>query len=144
MVKPVGLPYTLGSATSKAAAKSMVKPAVNLRAKIWRFIRNCGRDGATSDEVNVHFGIPNSSTTRVTELMRLGRITRTDRTRPTRSGCQAKIHIAVRPSDWIDKREGWPTPTEEQCESELTKTRKSRDKWKARAYRFRKLYEEKC
>jgi hypothetical protein len=137
------LPYTPGSVTSKAAAKSMVAPAKNLRQRVWRFIASQGDYGATSDEINVHLGIPNSCTTRVTELVRLGRIVRTKDTRPTRSGRAAHIHKAVPKDDWKDKRPGWPTPKREETRRELvSRLRAERDMWKRRALFAKAKYKE--
>jgi hypothetical protein len=135
MAKYVGLPYTKGSATSKAAAESMVEPSKNQRQQAWEFIADRGAYGATSDDLKQYLGFHHSSTTRLTELVRLGRVERTDDTRPTKSNRQAKVHIAIPPDDWKDKRPGWPTPTKEQRESEV-------QKWKRRAYRAAELLKE--
>ena len=149
----VGLPYTKGSDTSKAAAESMVEPSKNQRQEVWEYIRRRGSLGATSDEVKIDLEFHHSSTTRLTELVRLGRIRRTEETRLTRSNRQAAVYVAIDPKDWVDQRAGWPCPKKpmklnpgslesqiEELQKEITELKWEMRTWKARAYRFRDMY----
>lgn len=133
MPKYVGVPYIKGSSTSQAAAKSV--NAGNQRQRAWEFIASQGAHGATAQEVNKALGIKHGCCTRVTELVRLGRIERTQRTRKTSTGRSAKIHVAIAPKDWVDKRSGWPCPTKGQTQQETAI-------WRRRAYSVAKKYKE--
>jgi len=104
------LPYIPGSATSKAAAKSMVKPSRNQRQRVWEHIHCFGGTGKTCHEVEEEIGIIHGScASRIWELREMGRIERTGRTRTTPTGREADVYIAVEKEDWIDDRPGWPT-----------------------------------
>ena len=121
----MGLPYTKGSPTTEAAAKSMVPVVTNQREQIWEFIRSCGKKGATHGEI---LAILNVSGPRVTELYRLGRIKKAGR-RLTPSKREADVYVAIPKEDWTDKRKGWPTPRREMSEDD-----KELALWKKRAH----------
>jgi hypothetical protein len=107
----VGLPYSVGSGTSKAAAESMVGESKNQRQRIWEHISRAWSLGQTSEECEVALGMTRSScSTRVGELRTQGRIRKTGAVRETRSGCSAAVYQALAPMDWADKRPGWPSP----------------------------------
>lgn len=133
----VGTPYIKGSSTSKAAAKGV--KSGNQRQRAWEFINSRGAKGATAQEVNEALGIDHGCCTRVTELVRLGRIKRTEKTRKTSRGYPAKIHVAIDPKDWADKRSGWPCPHKPKKKS-YAKLEKECEEWKKLAYEWRELY----
>jgi hypothetical protein len=131
----VGLPYTKGSFTSKAAAESMVEPSKNQRQRVWEYIQALGSRGAICQEVELGLDICHQScSTRMQELRQLGRLVRTGFTRKTSSRREADVHVVVYPDDWMDKRVGWPAPTKAQNMSEISK-------WKARALQARAAYQ---
>jgi hypothetical protein len=142
MSEYVGVPYIKGSDTSKAAAKGV--KGENQRERAWNFINSRGDRGATAQEVNEALGIDHGCCTRVTELVRLGRIKRLDKTRKTSRGYPAKIHIAVPKVDWADKRPGWPAPKSERSSlaQELKEVKKDRDEWMTLAKGYYELYME--
>jgi len=130
MAQYVGLPYTKGSPTTKAAAKSMVKVAKNQRQQVWEYIRDQGKTGATHGEIRA-LGI---SGPRVTELYQLGRVKKHGK-RLTKSKREADVYVAIDPKDWMDKRAGWPTPYRTVRSNET-------QKWKKRAEYSKALYHE--
>lgn len=143
MSEHVGLPYTKGSATSKAAAKSMVEPSKNQRQRIWEYLEQQGKRGATYYEIKQVFKVDGP---RMTELRRLGRVKETDETRLTPKGRQAKVYVVIPRADWTDQRAGWPTPRKrmklkvsdyQQALAEMTE---DRDEWKRLAEGYYQLY----
>jgi len=127
MSEYVGLPYSKGSDTSKAAAKSMVEPAKNQRYVIWDLIHRCAY-GATCQEIEKHLGICHQScSTRLLELRQMGRLKYNGKKRKTDANREACVHVAVEPQDWTDKRAGWPTPKKKSGIDEVAM-------WKKRAY----------
>lgn len=65
-----------------------------------RFIASCGDWGATRDEVSMTKGIPPHSVPAITKkLIESGAIRETAMQRKTRTGCNAVVLVAVRPSD---------------------------------------------
>lgn len=132
--KYVGLPYTKGSDTSKAAAESMVEPSKNQRYLIWELISRCIH-GATCQEVERYLDICHQScSTRMMELRQMGRLKYNGKTRKTESNREANVHVAVDPAEWIDKRPGWPCP----------ENKSNTNMWKQRAYAARAAYRAAC
>lgn len=82
------------SDTSVEAAKR-VRPRRGKQAqKVLDFFREVGERGATAEEVAETLDLPRSSAAgRCTELMQAGQIVKTKRTRPTRYGCPAAVHV---------------------------------------------------
>lgn len=104
----VGLPYAVGSGTSREAASSMNINAATIRAAILAEIMRRGDRGLTCDEAEVLFGRSHQTTSaRFWELKRDNKV-RKNGTRPTRSGRRADIMVAVVPAaigSWMgDKR----------------------------------------
>lgn len=82
--------------TSAAAALTVRRRAPNLRAMVLQYIGDCGRYGATADEVcHALDMLAQSATPRVNELAKAGEIVNSGRTRPTRSGRAAVVWIAA-------------------------------------------------
>ena len=66
-----------------------------LRQWILRVAQRRGKRGLTCDEAEVLLGLRHQTcSARFTELVADGRLTRTSYTRATRSGRQARVHIA--------------------------------------------------
>jgi hypothetical protein len=86
-------PYIKESATSKAAAKSIEPHLTELQTKVKLWIKDCGKRGATCDELEHYSGIRHQTlSARVRELVLRGWIYPTQRTRKTRSGRQAVVY----------------------------------------------------
>jgi hypothetical protein len=91
-----GLPYQAHSETSRDAAESMEPSAATMRGKVLAFIRQCGRIGATDDEMQVHLHMnPSTQRPRRVELWTAGLIEASGRKRLTRSRCNAMV--------WVEK-----------------------------------------
>lgn len=136
----MSLPYTKGSATSKAAAQSMVKPAKNQREQIWRYVMKQGDRGATCQEVERALDICHQScSTRMMELRQMGRLNHKGETRRTESNRQAEVHIAIPENKWADNRPGWPTPRKLKL---MSKEEMETEKWKKRAIIAKARYVE--
>ena len=91
-------PYQQHSETSRAAAEAIEPDVSTLRGKVFAFIRGRGTEGATDDEVQVALNMnPSTERPRRIELWNMGLVSRTDRTRPTRSSRQAHVWIASAP-----------------------------------------------
>jgi hypothetical protein len=79
---------------SREAAESIAKsaPALRYRIESWFFSR--GLEGATSDEVLVHFDVAyQTGSARVTELKQAGKIVPSGRRRRTRTGRWAAVLV---------------------------------------------------
>lgn len=88
-------PFAAGSATSAEAAESIEGSAASLRSRVLRFIIE--RGDATCDEVEEALGLRHqTASARVYELVRSGRVIRTERRRRTRSGRNADVLEAAR------------------------------------------------
>lgn len=85
------LPYARGSATSKAAAKSVSHTAASsLRSKCLSFIKSMG--GATCDEIEVAFRMRHqTASARIRELAQRDLIKDSGFNRLTRSGRSATV-----------------------------------------------------
>ena len=82
--------------TSRAAYASVEPELPRLRADVLKFIRRCGKQGATCDEIEAGLGMSHQTVSaRVNELMNTERIVDVGR-RKTRSGRTAFV--------WIDAR----------------------------------------
>ncbi len=89
---PIPSPPHNGTPTSQAAAAAISRRAPNLRELVFSYIASRGRDGSTADEVCTALAMwPQTATPRIRELAKAGRIVKTGRTRPTRSGCSATV-----------------------------------------------------
>ena len=87
------LPFSERS-TSLEAAESVRECAGTLRAKVFDRIALAGLGGLTSDELQEATGmLSNTIQPRVSELRAAGRIMRSGRRRPTRSGRNAHVLI---------------------------------------------------
>ena len=73
--------------TSYDAAHKFKESAKCLRARVFRFIKNCEEFGATSSEIHEYFGIDKNSTSpRITELKDEGRIIKHEKRRKNKKG----------------------------------------------------------
>ncbi len=89
---PISSPPHNQTPTSKAAATAISRRAPSLRELVFNYIASRGPDGSTADEVCAALGMwPQTATPRINELAKAGRIVKTGRTRPTRSGCSAVV-----------------------------------------------------
>lgn len=93
----VGVPYTPGSDTAEAAAVAMLPIADTIRRKVYELLRAAGTDGLADHEIaDLLPGYAWSSTrTRRKELQEAGLVVDSGRRRPTRSGRQAVVWVAV-------------------------------------------------
>lgn len=94
------LPFAKGSTTSMAAAQSMRKRAETDRARVLAYVRECGDDGATCDEVEVALDLTHqSASARMWDLCGKGGgtpvIRLTSARRRTRSGRGAGVYVHV-------------------------------------------------
>lgn len=85
-----------GTPTSKAAATAIRPSADTLRAQVLEYVRLCGENGATREEVEIGLEMSGSTVRpRVVELMNRGLLReRENATRGTESGRQARILLA--------------------------------------------------
>jgi hypothetical protein len=90
--------YHGGNPESVAAHASLKRRDLeNCRAFILRATTRRGKYGMTCDEAEVRLGLSHQTcSARFTDLVKDGRLTRTEETRPTRSGCPARVHIVER------------------------------------------------
>lgn len=90
-------PYQKHSATSKAAATSIVPKAGTLRAMVLEFLKDrryWGIDGATDEEIQDELEMPqNTARPRRVELVRAGLVIDSGRSRPTKSGRMATVWV---------------------------------------------------
>lgn len=92
-----GIPYVKGSDTSKAAADSMEKPAINLRERIFVAIDATETDGMTCDEAEVALDLRHQTVSaRIRELSLDGRLVETKNRRRTRAGRYAAVYVSFR------------------------------------------------
>ena len=90
----VGAPYVVGSATSKAAAKSIVKKVPALVSQVFAEVYAQGPHGATCDELEVALGLKHQTcSARVRDLAKAGSIVNSGKKRPTRSGRDAVVYV---------------------------------------------------
>jgi hypothetical protein len=80
--------------TRRAARKSIAHAVGFIEQRILDHLAACGPNGSTADEAEVALDLRQATgSARFSELTAVGRIIRTDRTRPTRSGRQAAVHV---------------------------------------------------
>ena len=83
-----------GAETSMAADKAVEKERD--RELVYGYIQRAGAYGHTLDELSVLLDRPpNRISGRLTELRVKGRILTSDKTRPTRTGCMARVYITL-------------------------------------------------
>jgi hypothetical protein len=96
-VRPLPLfdrPRRSASDTSRAAAQSLANALGSIEGRIIDYLAQRGSDGSTADEAEVALGLRQATgSARFSELTDAGRIIRTQRTRPTRSGRAAYVHV---------------------------------------------------
>jgi predicted transcriptional regulator len=92
-------PFEAGSATSEAAADSLIDAAVTLRERVYRVIVAQAASGTTDDEIEQILKLRHQTVSaRRRELELLGRVERTADRRRTSSGRFAAVYVAVPPS----------------------------------------------
>lgn len=92
----VPAPAHNGTPTSRAAAERIEPTAGTLRRDILDYLRACGDDGATDEQMQFACNInANTQRPRRQELERMGWVARTTRTRLTKSGRHAVIFVAM-------------------------------------------------
>ncbi len=75
-----------------AASIGKVAPAIRMRIELW--VSERGTQGATADEVLVHFALEHQTgSARVTELKQAGKLVPSGRRRKTRSGRHAAVLV---------------------------------------------------
>jgi transcription initiation factor IIE alpha subunit len=94
-------PHVAGSDTSFAAAESIEPHCGRLQAAVLKYIRSCGDDGATDDEVEAALSLRHqTASARRRELYLKSLIVDSERRRPTRTRRLATV--------WIPNRQGVP------------------------------------
>lgn len=84
------------SPTSVAAAEAIKGKAVSLRQAVLNFLREQGDLGATDEEMQGRLQMPgNTQRARRVELMKMGLVMYSARTRKTKSGRDAAVWIAT-------------------------------------------------
>lgn len=92
----VGAPYVPGSATSKAAAVSIVPDLGRLEGLVFERIARAGDTGLTDDEIEVALELTHqSASARRRGLVQQRLVADSGRTRETRSGRQATVWVAT-------------------------------------------------
>lgn len=90
-----GVPHVKGSETSRAAAEAKAD-AGTLRGWVYRFVKGRGQDGATDHEIDQSLGRElYTLRPRRVELVKLGMLKDSGRTRTTKTGRQATVWVAV-------------------------------------------------
>jgi len=85
--------------TSRAAARSIEPKVGDIAQKVLTFVKACGPDGATCDEVEDALELRHqTASARVRELVQLGKLFDSGRERKTRSGRRATVWVAKRPA----------------------------------------------
>ena len=91
----MGIPYVKGSETSRAAADSIKHSAPSDKTRVFQFIVQCGKYGATDDEIESALNMRHqSASARRRNLELAGAVIKTDRKRKTRSGRSAYVYTA--------------------------------------------------
>lgn len=94
--RPPEPPYQSHSATSAEAAHAIEPRTETLRKAVLDLLRKWGDAGGTDEEVHeYHGGNPGTYRARRVELVEMGLVRDSGRTRPTRSGRQAVVWIAI-------------------------------------------------
>lgn len=85
-----------GNPESAEASASIDPDKARLRRLVVAYVRTCGEAGATCDEVEEALGLAHqTASARITEAKALGELRRTDDRRPTRSGRNAAVLVAI-------------------------------------------------
>ena len=93
-----GAPYVVGSETSREAAERIAPVASSIRIRIFEWVRERGREGATCDEVEEALGLRNrTASARLTELVRTGALVDSGKRRRIRSGRTARVLVVPLP-----------------------------------------------
>ncbi len=88
-------PYQSHSPTSEHAA-SLIEPQT-LKSKVFLYIVECGRDGATDDEIQVRLDMnPSTQRPRRVDLVREGFVTDSGRKRKTRGNRNAVVWVLTK------------------------------------------------
>lgn len=88
------LPFS-NTDTSLDAAKSVQYSAGSIRSRVFRFIKSCGKYGATDDEIEIWSGMRHQTiSARRRELVLNDSITYSGIKRNTRSGRKAQVWVA--------------------------------------------------
>lgn len=92
----LGVPFTPGSETSRAAAEFILPHIDTFRKKVlWLLVRS-GEHGMTDQEVEGVIGcVRSTNQARRLELQRDGLVADSGRTRLTPSGCKATVWVAT-------------------------------------------------
>jgi hypothetical protein len=91
-------PAQAHSPTSKAAARSIEPRTGTLRGFVLAYIRGAGMNGATDEEMQSALSMnPSTQRPRRIELVEAGFVYDSNRTRPTESGRNAVVWLAVSP-----------------------------------------------
>ncbi len=85
-----------GSDTSKAAAESMQESSATIRERVYRYIKNRGPQGATSEECETALNLRHqTASARIRELAMMLRIIDSVTRRETRSGRLAVVWVTT-------------------------------------------------
>lgn len=83
-----------GSNTSKDAALSVKEGAAAMRARVKAHVGACGAYGAISDEAEDVLNMPHQTcSARFTELVKKGELVKLEKTRNTKRGHPARVHV---------------------------------------------------
>lgn len=94
------LPYVRGSATSKAAADSMISHSGSIKQRVYAFLMKRGERGATDDEIEVHLDLKHQTASAGRRGLELsGAVVKSDTKRHTRSGRLAYVYTAIPGAD---------------------------------------------
>lgn len=84
------------SLTSRAAARGIAPSASTLRDQVYGYLRACGLDGATDEQIQRATGLSgDTERPRRIELLKAGRIMDSGRVRATASGQTAVVWVTV-------------------------------------------------
>ncbi|WP_399696572.1 hypothetical protein [Xenophilus sp.] len=90
------IPYQAHSETSRRAAEAIAPMAHTKRGLVLSHLLLCGEHGATDEEMQARIPMPaNTQRPRRIELLKMGLIKASGRTRLTRSGEGATVWVAV-------------------------------------------------
>ena len=88
--------FVRGSETSKAASLSMEHRASSVRELVFGYIRSCGGYGSTDEEMREALDLsPNTARPRRCELMEMGRVRDSGRTRTGASGRKCVVWVTA-------------------------------------------------
>ena len=100
------LPYVPGSATSKAAADSLMSSAASMRMKVYRYIESQGEGGATDNEIENALDMRHqTASARRRDLVLAGSIKDSGMTRRTDSNRKASVWVIVPEEERMNRSE---------------------------------------